>query len=501
MDINYLILEVSFIIVFYFLVLGMLIGGFIFTNKYEKNFINIWSKHDYPLNFFYPMCLYILDKCKLHSYILSINAKDALDSINIGKDKEIHLRLYWCKKCSYIIIGLILVTAFSIFNEMSSSNKGELIGRNIIQRPSYGEGGKEVNLNIEVEDEGGSIKDKLDFNIEERRYDNEAIMTKLKEAMKYIDAHILGDNESLDNIRYPLNLVREVPGTSIKVKWELDDKNIIDSKGYVKNDNINGEGELIEIIACFEYYEIVEKYPITLKVKPKVFTKEEQTIKELKDAIENQSKETLTKDKQSLPVQLGNKRVYYNEPEERNSEKIFLIGIFIVGFIYFLMDKELLDHNKKRETQALIDYPEIINKFVLLLGAGMTMKNAWGKISKEYSNKAGDDKRKRYAYEEMIITYNELNNGVIETKSYENYGKRMKVLPYLRFSSLISQNLKKGSKGLLELLEYEAMDAFNERKELAKRLGEEASTKLLVPMMLMLLIVLAIVMVPALIEL
>lgn len=492
----------SFIIIFYFLILGALIGSIIYTNKYEKDFISTCLKKENPLHFFYPMSLYILDKCKLHSYILSQNAKDALDSINIGKDKEIQLRLYWCKKCSYIIIALILVTVFSIFNEMGSLNESDLIDGNIILRPSYGEGAKEVKLNINVKDEGELIKDVLKFNVEERRYENEEIMTKLKEAMKYIDAHILGDNESLDSIRYPLNLMREIPGTSIKVKWELDDKNIIDSKGYVKNDNLKGEGELIEIIACFEYYEIVEKYPITLKVKPKVFTKEEQTIKELKDAITSQSKETLTKDKQSLPVQLGNKKVHYNEPEERKSEKIFLIGMFIVGFIYFLMDKELLDHNKKRETQALIDYPEIINKFVLLLGAGMTMKNAWGKISKEYSLKTqGDEKRKRYAYEEMIITYNELNNGVIETNSYENYGKRMRVLPYLRFSSLISQNLKKGSKGLLDLLEYEATDAFNERKELAKRLGEEASTKLLLPMMLMLLIVLAIVMVPALIEL
>jgi hypothetical protein len=41
------------------------------------------------------------------------------------------------------------------------------------------------------------------------------------------------------------------------------------------------------------------------------------------------------------------------------------------------------------------------------------------------------------------------------------------------------------------------MEAFEERKETAKRLGEEAGTKLLIPMMIMLVLVLVIIMVPA----
>jgi hypothetical protein len=67
----------------------------------------------------------------------------------------------------------------------------------------------------------------------------------------------------------------------------------------------------------------------------------------------------------------------------------------------------------------------------------------------------------------------------------------------MKFGSLIAQNLKKGNKGISELLTKEAVDAFEERKETAKRLGEEAGTKLLVPMMIMLVIVFAVIMVPA----
>ena len=61
----------------------------------------------------------------------------------------------------------------------------------------------------------------------------------------------------------------------------------------------------------------------------------------------------------------------------------------------------------------------------------------------------------------------------------------------------MTQNLRKGTRGLGLLLEQEAADAFEERKNLAKKYGEEAGTKLLLPMMIMFGIVVAVIMVPA----
>lgn len=68
---------------------------------------------------------------------------------------------------------------------------------------------------------------------------------------------------------------------------------------------------------------------------------------------------------------------------------------------------------------------------------------------------------------------------------------------YRKLGMLLSQNLRKGTKGLSQILQKEAAIAFEERKGIAKRLGEEAGTKLLGPMFLMLGIVLIIIIVPA----
>ena len=91
----------------------------------------------------------------------------------------------------------------------------------------------------------------------------------------------------------------------------------------------------------------------------------------------------------------------------------------------------------------------------------------------------------------------EMENGISEARAYERFGKRCRLLPYMRLSGVLVQNLQKGAKGALVLLEQEALAAFAERKETAKKRGEEAGTKLLLPMFGLLGIVLVIVMAPA----
>ena len=100
-------------------------------------------------------------------------------------------------------------------------------------------------------------------------------------------------------------------------------------------------------------------------------------------------------------------------------------------------------------------------------------------------------------YEEILLTCNELQSGRSESEAYDHFGKRCQVSVYMKLSTLLAQNIRKGSNDLLHMLRQEADIAFAERKNLAKKLGEEAGTKLLLPMMMMLCIVMVIIMIPA----
>ena len=105
--------------------------------------------------------------------------------------------------------------------------------------------------------------------------------------------------------------------------------------------------------------------------------------------------------------------------------------------------------------------------------------------------------QKRFAYEEIVFTCQEMENGVSEQEAYQRMGMRMGTGAYRSLAVLLTQNLKKGSKGLLELLKQESQEAFEERRRQAKTTGEKASTKLLLPMGMMLAVVLVILTVPA----
>ena len=150
--------------------------------------------------------------------------------------------------------------------------------------------------------------------------------------------------------------------------------------------------------------------------------------------------------------------------------------------------------------QMKIDYPQIINKFNLYIRAGMTIRRAWFCIAQDYEKKQGEKDKgicRRKAYEEMVRTMHQIQGGIPEGECYEKYGIRCEISAYRKFGTMLAQNLRKGSGGLTELLTREAEDAFEDRKNLAKKLGEEAGTKLMIPLFLMLIVVFAIVIIPA----
>ena len=85
-----------------------------------------------------------------------------------------------------------------------------------------------------------------------------------------------------------------------------------------------------------------------------------------------------------------------------------------------------------------------------------------------------------------------------ESEVYLDLGRRINLKSYTKLVTLIEQNRRTGTKNLRSMLELEMNDAFEHRKTTAKRLGEEAGTKLLLPLFLLLGIVMIIVIVPAL---
>ena len=96
----------------------------------------------------------------------------------------------------------------------------------------------------------------------------------------------------------------------------------------------------------------------------------------------------------------------------------------------------------------------------------------------------------------MLQTCEEMKQGVAEIDAYQNFAERCEVKEIKRFTSSIIQNMVKGNAELTKFLREMSDEMWNEKKNMVKRKGEIANSKLLVPIMLIFIGILIVIMVP-----
>jgi hypothetical protein len=430
---------------------------------------------------------------------------DSIKALKGTSKSEQRQGLYWCNKVALVILILSLFCLLSILGGVSEMGATSLQDGSYLIRPEFGEGSSEVELDVTLEapehsglrEEDRKTARQITLDIAERVYTQEETLELFEEGKEYIQKSVLARNESADAIYENLSFSTSIPDTGITVTWEPEDYNLIKSDGTVNNEELT-EGITTTVTAVLSYGELNASVCLYLRIQPRRYSKEGLIDNKLTKELVSADEQTKAEREFELPMSIEKYRLHWSEKRDSSGGTLLLLGIFLAIAVWYAKDMELKKQMKLRKEQLLIDYPEIINKFTLLVNAGMTVRQAWFKITEDYYARLLENTSpKRYAYEEMLTTSHELKLGVTEGIAYEQYGRRIGLMPYIKFSSLISQNLKKGNKGFTELLKLEAMEAFEDRKEIAKRLGEEAGTKLLLPMMFMLMIVFLIILIPA----
>lgn len=332
----------------------------------------------------------------------------------------------------------------------------------------------------------GEEEKKLEVNIPNRKFTKKEEETALKETKQGLEKIVLGENPSAEKITKSCRFPKEIPEKRVSIHWKIAKDGPVSENGSLKNEELEApvQTELKAVLTCGNSETVWTKaiivYPASKKKK--------DFWEQWEEAYQENEKKSEVDKYVKLPEKVAGKHVTYSE-EQLSYPVLLLAGVFALCLILpLLFESRLREKLKKRQEQLVLDYPEFIEHFVLLIGAGLTVKGAWEKIVHEY-----DKRRKKedihYVYEEMAVTFREVENGMSEVKAYELFGKRTGLLAYMKFCTLLVQNLQKGSADLLVLLEYEMVDSFQSRKDNAKALGEKAGTKLLMPMAVMLIIV------------
>lgn len=383
--------------------------------------------------------------------------------------------------CAAIVLGIFL----SLTDRKSNSSI-------TIQRNSYGEGEKEESLILE---NGEAIT----FTVEEQEYGEEEKEKVFSDGFQWIREHMLLENQSAGEVESDLNFMTEVPG-GLTAEWLSEEPEILGSDGTVFNENWEeGEKHLVRVQLFLSYQEQTEIQNLNFYVKSPSYTEEEMQARIVKKTIEEKEKETRQEESFVIPGKIAGVSLQETDVGKNYGWMILLGAMFL--FVFFYHSNRMKEQGKKRKRQLEEDYPLLINKLVLYLGAGINLKMAFQQIVQEYGEDLASGRiQKRYVYEELIVMIHEMQAGTGELIAYEALGRRIGLNAYTKLLALLIQNRQKGNEGLLKALKTEETNAFFLRIDQAKRAGEEAGTKLLFPMLGMLLIVMVIVMAPALLQ-
>ncbi|MBD5450274.1 MAG: secretion protein F [Lachnospiraceae bacterium] len=415
---------------------------------------------------------------------------DKLKTLQPEKAMQTQVREYYLSQYSVILAVILAGVLVCLALWLSAHSSSRLIDGSYIWRNSYGKGDVPIELSAQV----GGEEEIFRYIVEEQKYTQAEAEALCREAVDILPETIRGQNESLEDVRSDLELVTHIEGYPFEVSWESDSYALVNTDGAVDNTDL-AEGEIVMLTAHIRYEQWTWEHQMYVQVNPVVYTYRELLRRRIEELLHTQEERTGSTETMILPDSTGSEAIVWKEIIEDSSGYLLLLVLLAAGVLYWGRGKELDRQLDKRRRELLLDYPEIVNKLALYMGAGMTIRNAFTKMGEDY--KKQQKERRRYVYEEILMTCYELQSGRSEREAYDHFGKRCQVQAYMKLCTLLSQNIRKGSNDLLYMLRQEADNAFAERKALAKKLGEEAGTKLLLPMMMMLCIVMVIIMIPA----
>ena len=422
--------------------------------------------------------------------------------------KEIKARRSKRYICLISLVGIIVVFILVSVQDTKDNSISK------IERPEPGEDAKSVEL--DVYDEAGNKQTTINTYIEPRRMTEQETQKCFDNAYDELVRVMLKDNISVDCITQDIYIPYSLADGLITVNLYPSDYSVIDYDGTVHNESMIYEDSInVSIYYVMQYEEYDRQGVIDMVVRPagtklkdgelsynnanlnsaSALALGQNTIQKI---VDNTANKDTNEAWASLPDSIADTPVYYRYAGEETPWFIYIVmAVAIVGLVLYKRKTKGLRQQKQRIEELQYDYSELISKLTLLLGAGMTIRKAWEKMVSDYVKRKEAGGEIKAVYEEMYITDCNINAGISEYAAYEEFGHRCNTREYLKLASLLQTNLKRGTNRLRELLYQESYDAFEQRKNLAKQKGEEATTKLLIPMIMMLVVVMVIVMIPA----
>lgn len=336
----------------------------------------------------------------------------------------------------------------------------------------------------------GIEKVPLTVVVEERRLTEKEADELFSQAILILEEIVKGENESFQKITKNLKFVDVIPQIPVEITWTTGYSEYFYSDGVLKEEveiSEPVEVRISAIMSCQEYTRDYEKM-IT------IFPKEKTIARELEALVAQSILESEKKSVVILPETYDGKEICWKKPVDSNIYYFPLLLLGAIAGVKIGSKRDEYQEKKSRLEQLEREYPQIVSKFSMLLSAGVSVRNAWERIVRMEQRKPGKPK---LIYDEMNWALREMQKGISELEVYEAFSAKTGQIHYKKLMALFVSHKRRGGGNLLESMNQEMLQAWEERKRKTKQQGEMIGTKLLLPMMGMLGIVFVMILVPA----
>lgn len=153
-------------------------------------------------------------------------------------------------------------------------------------------------------------------------------------------------------------------------------------------------------------------------------------------------------------------------------------GLALGAALPFALYKDLNTKVQRRDQDILMELPELLNRIVLLVGAGETVQRAIVHCV------ASQGERNHPLYNELRKTVGDWNNGYSFQQSFEQFSRRCGVQEVTIFTTTVLLNFRRGGGDFVLALRDLSHVLWEKRKAVSRAKGEQASSKLVFPMVL-----------------
>lgn len=171
------------------------------------------------------------------------------------------------------------------------------------------------------------------------------------------------------------------------------------------------------------------------------------------------------------------------------SDKLLLLALLVVmcAVLYYYFGTLPASRVKSRSIKFMDEFPNAVSTIALLVNSGMILREAWREVSLSADTEL---------YREMQKVNDDIDNGVSEIDALYNFGTRCVTPEIKKFTAFVVQGLEKGSRDLANALRNQTDELWELKKQNTLRRGELASSKLMIPLMIMFIGILVMIMGP-----